>query len=37
MVSVSFGLGRFVEVEEVRFMDSLSIVLVNGSAWEVAK
>lgn len=36
-MSVSFGLGGFVEVEEVRFMDLLSIVLVDSSAWEVPK
>lgn len=36
-MSVFFGLGGFVEVEEVRFMDPLSIVLVNDNAREVAK
>lgn len=37
MVSVFFGLDGFVEVEEVRFMDPLSIILVDDNAWEVAK
>lgn len=37
MVSVFFGLGGFVEVEEVRFMDPLRLILVDDNAWEVAK